>query len=218
MTAAIYARVSTYDQNCDMQLTELRGYAARMGWQAPIEYVETASGRRGSKRAVQEQLIADARLRKFDVVLVWKLDRLGRSLLDLISHVQTFDSLGIRFIATTQGIDTDKQNPMSRLLLHLMGAFAEFERSVIVERVQAGATQYKADYAAGRIGKDKHSKSGKDLPSGRPRVIFRRDEAEKLRKLGHSWRAIAKHMNISATTIRDALSAPKSLKKGVRKV
>src|SRR5580692_671458 len=113
MTAAIYARVSTYDQNCDMQLTELRGYAARMGWQAPIEYVETASGRRGSKRAVQEQLIADARLRKFDVVLVWKLDRLGRSLLDLISHVQTFDSLGIRFIATTQGIDTDKQNPMS---------------------------------------------------------------------------------------------------------
>ena len=206
MVAAIYARVSTYDQNCDMQLTELRAYASRMGWAAPAEYIETASGKRGTKRPVQERLIADAKRRKFDAILVWKLDRLGRSLLDLISHIQVFDSLGIRFIAITQGIDTDKRSPMAHLTMHMMGAFAEYERSVIVERMQAGIAQYNADFAAGRIGRDKHSKSGKDLRPGRPKLIFRRDEAVRMRANGFSWRAIAKALDVSATTVREALA------------
>jgi len=76
MKAAIYARVSTEDQHCEMQLTELSGYAERMGWPA-VPYVEKASGKAGSRRPVLDQLLADARLRKFDVVLCWKLDRFG---------------------------------------------------------------------------------------------------------------------------------------------
>src|SRR5438270_13944317 len=86
-------------------------------------------------------MMADARLRKFDVLLVWKLDRFGRSLQQLVTNIQTLDSLGIRFIAVTQGLDTDKQNPMSRLLLHMLGAFAEFERAIIVERVNGGVAE-----------------------------------------------------------------------------
>jgi putative DNA-invertase from lambdoid prophage Rac len=199
--AAIYARVSTEDQRCDMQLTELREYAARMGWQV-VEYVEKASGKANAPRPVQKRLFADARLRKFDVVLVWKLDRFGRSTSDLLSNIQALDQSDIRFIAPGQGIDTDKRNPMSKLIMHIMAAFAEFERDLIVERVKAGVAEYQAAWRKGKVGKEVHSKSGKDLPSGRPKRIFRRDQVNALRKQGLSWRAIAKQLSLPVSTIR----------------
>src|SRR4051794_1071384 len=118
MTAAIYARVSSEDQHCEMQLTELHGYAERNGWSV-VEYVEKESGKAGVKRPVLDQLIADARMKRFDVVVVWKLDRFGRSLRDLIEHIQTLDSMGIRFVAPNQGIDTDNRSPIGKLLLHI---------------------------------------------------------------------------------------------------
>lgn len=207
VTAAVYARVSTADQDCLMQLAELRSYAARMGWAAPAEYVEKASGKRGSKRPVLAQLLADARGRRFDVLLIWKLDRFGRSVIDLAGNFATLDQCGVRVLIPSQGVDTDNRSPMGRFVVTMFGAIAEFERAIISERVTAGVAQYARDYAAGRIGRDRHSKSGKDLPPHRPRVIFRRDEAERMRKAGFSWRAIAKAVGVSVSAVRTALAA-----------
>ncbi len=205
MKAAIYARVSTEDQRCDLQLTELRGYCQRSNWEI-LEYTEKASGKAGSKRPELQRLLADARMRRFDVVLVWKLDRFGRSLRDLVGNIQTLDSAGVRFIALTQNIDTDNKSPMGKFLLHIFGAFAEFEHSLIVERVTAGVMEYKRAYDSGEIGKTRNSRSGKNLPPHRPAKIFRRDQAVKLRKAGKSWRAIEKILGVPQATIRRAVS------------
>src|SRR5262252_1244177 len=110
-TVAIYARVSTTDQDASMQVRELRAYVRRMGWRTAGEFVETASGRRGAVRPELEKLMEAARLRKFDVVLVWKVDRFGRSVSEFVERVQALDQSGIRFIALTQGIDTDRASP-----------------------------------------------------------------------------------------------------------
>jgi DNA invertase Pin-like site-specific DNA recombinase len=125
--------------------------------------------------------MADARLRKFDVVLVWKLDRFSRSLQHLIENIQTLNQLGIRFYAPTQNIDNDNRSPMGTSLIGSSG-----ERGLIVERVKAGAAEAKR--------KGKHC--------GRPRKVCRRDEALALRKSGMSWRAIAKQLGVPQSTIR----------------
>jgi DNA invertase Pin-like site-specific DNA recombinase len=187
MIAAIYARVSTEDQKCDLQLSELRGYVERSGWKV-IEYVETASGKAGGKRPALDRLLQDARLKKLDFVLVWKLDRFGRSLQHLIENVQTLDSAGIRFIVPSQNIDTDTESP-GKFLMHIFGAFAEFERDLIVERVRAGVAEAK--------------RQGKHC--GRPVRLFRKDEALRLRKAGHSWRRVGELMGIPWSTVRARL-------------
>jgi DNA invertase Pin-like site-specific DNA recombinase len=190
MTAAIYARVSTEDQDCSMQLSELRGYCERSGWPV-VEYIEKASGKAGSKRPQLQKLMADARMKRFDVVLVWKLDRFGRSLHHLIENVQALDNCGIRFIAPTQGIDTDNRSPVGKLLLHIMGAFAEFERSLIVERVRTGVKEAQ--------------KQGKHC--GRPRKVFRRDMVLEMMARKMSGRAIAAELGISEATVRRVAAA-----------
>jgi DNA invertase Pin-like site-specific DNA recombinase len=131
--------------------------------------------------------MADARQRRFDTVLVWKLDRWGRSLVQSIQSIQELTSLGIRFVAVTQNLDTGDENPMSRFLLNIFASFAEFEREMIRERVTCGLKSAKA--------------KGKKL--GRPKRVFRRDEALRLRKEGKSWRAIAKELGIPVSTIID---------------
>jgi DNA invertase Pin-like site-specific DNA recombinase len=206
MRCAIYARVSTTDQDCSLQLTELRHYVKARGWELAGEYVDTGWSGAKASRPQLDRLMGHARSRKVDCILVWKLDRWGRSVSNLVSSLQELAGLGVRWIATTQNLDTDQHNPVGTLLMHMLAAVAEFERSMIQERVKAGVTEYARAYKAGQVGTTRHSKSGKDLPAGRPKRIFRRDEAEKLRKLGHSWRAIAKHLRVSASTIRDALS------------
>jgi DNA invertase Pin-like site-specific DNA recombinase len=188
MNAAIYARVSTEDQHCEMQLTELRAYVERCGWAPAGEYIEKASGKAGSKRPVLKRLLDDARLKRFDVVLVWKLDRFGRSLHHLLENVQLLDNHGIRFVSPSQGIDTDNRSPVGRLLLHIMAAFAEFERSLIVERVRTGVKE------AQRQGKH----------CGRPKRVFRRDEVRELRAAGKSWREISAQLGIPVATVRRA--------------
>ena len=202
---ALYARVSTDDQSCEMQLRELREHAAYRGWEIAGEYVDTGWSGSKASRPELNRLKADARLRRFDVVAVWKLDRWGRSVADSIGAIQELVGLKVRFVAITQNIDTDESNPMSRFLLHIMAAFAELEREMTRERVRAGLKQHRVNVSLGRIGKDLHTKSGKDLPVGRPKKIFRRDEAQKLRQLGHSWRAIGKHLGVSESTLRGAL-------------
>jgi putative DNA-invertase from lambdoid prophage Rac len=188
MQLALYARVSTTDQSCDMQLHELRQYVAKRGWQVYAEYVDTGfSGAKASRPQI-DKLIADARQRRFDAVLVWKLDRWGRSVAHCVRSIQELVSLDIRFLSASEGIDTGIDNPMSRFMLHLFAAFAEMEREIIRERVRAGQRAAKA--------------RGQCL--GRPKRIFRRDEALRLRAEGMSWRNVAKTLKIPMSTVIDA--------------
>ena len=187
---AIYARVSTVDQQCEMQLRELRQYAAARGWALVGEYVDTGWSGKNTARPELRRCVADAKARKFDAIAVWKLDRWGRTVQQLVNDILDFDSAGIRFIAITQGIDTDSSNPISRLLLHIMAAFAEFERAVINERVVAGI----------RNAQSKGTRSGK--PIGRPKRIFDRGQVLEMRKAGVSLAQISAATGLPKTTIR----------------
>ena len=186
--AAIYARVSTADQNNTIQVRELTEYLQRRGWELAGTYQDTMSGAKASRPSL-DKLMADAQQRRFDAVLVWKLDRFGRSLVHCVSGIQELSSLGIRFIATSQGLDTDENNPASKLLMHILAAVAQFERELIRERVSAGM----------RNAKSKGTRSGK--PIGRPRRIFDRGEIVRLRQDGHSLAQIARQMNVGLGTV-----------------
>jgi putative DNA-invertase from lambdoid prophage Rac len=133
--------------------------------------------------------MADARRRRFDVLVVWKLDRFGRSLVHRVSGIQELASLGIRFIATSQGLDTDESNPASKLLMHMLAAVAQFERELIRERVSAGMKAVKTH----------GTKTGNAI--GRPRRIFNRDEVVRLRGTGLSIKKIADQMSIGVGTM-----------------
>jgi DNA invertase Pin-like site-specific DNA recombinase len=171
-----------------MQLGELRKYVAARSWSAVGEYVDTGWSGAKANRPALLRLMADARKRHVDAVLVWKLDRWGRSVVDSIKGIQELVSLGVRFIAVTQNLDTDESNPMARFLLHIMAAFAELERELIRERVTAGVRAARA----------------KGTQLGRPRRVFRRDEALRLRQSGMSWRQIAAELKVPVTTVVEA--------------
>jgi DNA invertase Pin-like site-specific DNA recombinase len=184
MRLALYARVSTQDQQCTQQLTSLREYAAARGWQVTGEYVDTISGTK-DKRPAMDRLMADARQRKVDAIAVWKLDRWGRSMPHFVTSVQELASLGIRFLAITQGIDSDQGNPTSRLMLNLLAAFAEFERELIVERTRAGQARAR--------------RAGKHM--GRPRLVVNRQRIQELAAAGMTTRAIGEQLGISASSV-----------------
>jgi len=188
MKTAIYARVSTTDQINAIQIRELKEYVERRGWELTSVHQDQMSGAKASRPGL-DQLMADARRRKFDVVVVWKLDRFGRSLVHCVSGIQELASLGIRFIATSQGLDTDESNPASKLLMHILAAVAQFERELIRERVSAGMK------AARKHG----TKTGN--PIGRPRRIFNREEVVRLRETGLSVEKIAHEMSIGVGTV-----------------
>jgi len=191
MKTAIYARVSTGDQNCEVQLRELRDYVARRGWGGAIEFVDAGfSGAKASRPAL-DRLMSAASRREFDCVLVWKIDRFGRSVLHLSQQLAALSSYGVRFMAVSQGIDTDAANPSSRLLLTILAGVAEFEREIIKERTLSGV---RAARANGTV-------------LGRPKRVFRRDEVIRLRdQEGLSWRAIATQLKLPVSTVVDAYS------------
>jgi putative DNA-invertase from lambdoid prophage Rac len=195
MLCALYARVSTTDQNCEMQLRELREYISRRDWKNGGEYVDTGfSGSKASRPAL-DRLMADAAQHKFSCICVYKIDRYGRSVLHLNQQLAALTSHGVRFIATSQSLDTDEKNPTSRLLLQILASVAEFEREMIRERTLSGI---RAAQAAGKV-------------VGRPKRVFRRDEVVRLRdQEGLSWRAIGKKLGIPAMTAVDSYrqSAP----------
>lgn len=192
---AVYARVSTSKgaQDPEMQLSEAREYTARRGFQIIKEYVDAGvSGCRESRPALNE-LMADAARRRFDAVLVWKLDRFGRSLKHLVNALEQLDSLGVSFISLHDNLDFT--TPSGRLMFQIIAAMAEFERALIQERVRAGLRNARA--------------KGKRL--GRPRVFVDAAQIAALRNQGRSWSEICRATRVSRGTAQRALlSLPKN--------
>lgn len=135
MKAAIYARVSTLDQEPENQLAELRRYIEARGWTAK-EYVDRGVSGAKDRRPALDALILDAKRRRFDVLVCWRLDRLGRNLKHLITLLEELQALGVAFVSLAEGIDAT--TPAGKLQMHILGAIAEFERERIRERVMAG--------------------------------------------------------------------------------
>ena len=184
-SVAIYARVSTDKQKVDMQLNELRQFAARSGWTIYEEYIDqNFTGTNTNRPAFQEMMDA-ARKRRFDVLLVWKLDRLSRSLKDLINTLDTLGACGVDFISYDNNLDTS--TPTGKLVFQIVGAVSEFEKDIIRERVVAGL-------ANARV-------KGKRL--GRPPISCSTlDKAQEMRAEGLSFRKIGKELGIDEGAIR----------------
>ena len=192
---AVYGRVSTDAQNHASQLREVRAYVRRRWPKAEVtEYLDKASGARFSRSAL-DVLMAEVRRGRVDVLAVYKLDRLGRSLQHLAHLIGEFEAHGTALVATSQGIDTSESNPAGRLQMHVLAAVAEFERSVIRERINAGL-------AAAR-------ERGTVL--GRPRTLHRHTDAvAKLSRRGLSGRKIAAKLNIPPGSIFAVLKSVKA--------
>ena len=196
MRVGIYARVSTSDQDCTQQLTALREYVSARGWTVQGEYVD--NGHSGSKdtRPAMNRLIAAARKRSVDAIVVWKMDRWGRSMPHFISSLEELRGMGVRFIAITQGIDTDESNPAAKLMMNLLAAFSEFERELIVERTRAGLARARK---AGRIG-------------GRRPLVVDRKRVEELADEGATVREIGAEMGISPASVSRILRSYRQIR------
>ncbi len=186
----IYARVSTTDkgQDTELQLKDLRAFAHARGWQIHEEYVDEGMSGMLTKRPELDRLFKACRQRQIDVVLVWRLDRLGRSLKHLIMMLDELQSLGVAFVALHEQIDCTTAT--GQLMLHLLGACAEFERTLIRERVKAGLA---------------HAQS-KGQRLGRPCLEIDPARVKSLRKDGRSIRQIARTLKISPSSVHKTLS------------
>lgn len=141
MRAAIYARVSTLDQEPENQLLELRRYVEARGWTG-TEFVDRGVSGAKDKRPALDALLRDAKRRRFDVVICWRLDRLGRNLRHLVTMLEDLQHVGVAFVSLGEGIDCT--TPAGKLQLHILAALAEFERERIRERVLAGLQRARA--------------------------------------------------------------------------
>jgi putative DNA-invertase from lambdoid prophage Rac len=142
MRAALYGRVSTADQHPENQLAELRQYAAARGWTVTREYVDEGISGAKDRRPALDELLRDARRRKFDVIAVARLDRLGRSLKHLVVLLDELAALGVAFVSINEAIDAT--TPGGKLQMHLLAAMAEYERELIRERVRSGLARVRA--------------------------------------------------------------------------
>ena len=193
---AIYARVSTGNQNTDNQLVELRAVAERMGWIIAGEFVDQAiSGAKGrDQRPSFNNLLKGAARRDFDVIAAWSVDRLGRSLQHLVEFLNEVHALGVDLYLHQQGINT--ATPAGKALFHMCGVFAEFEREMIRERVVSGIERARS------LG----TKSGK--PHGRPaNLISPEPLVLKARSEGKGILKIAKELGIGVSTVQKILKA-----------
>ena len=189
MRVALYGRVSTVDkgQDVELQLRDLRRYVEARGWISHREYIDEGVSGAKVRRPALEALLDDCRKRRVDVVLVWRLDRLGRSLKHLLMILDELRTLGVAFYSYRENLDFTTAT--GQLMFQLLGAFAEFERQLIRERVKAGLANARA--------------KGKVL--GRPRRLVDAERIRELRARGGSLRAIAKAMGVSTTVVRGAL-------------
>ena len=195
MKVAIYARVSTSGkgQDTEVQARELREYAARRNWTVVEEFADTGfSGAKESRPALDEMLKA-AKRRKFDAILCWKLDRIGRSLKHLVNLLAEMEAVGVALVSFSDNLDLS--TPQGRLMFQIIGAMAEFERSLICERVKAGIAHRKAQ------GKKFGARTAKRLDMA---------EVTRMREGGASMAEIARALNVSAGTIHSRLNAART--------
>ena len=187
---ALYARVSTlgHGQDVGLQLDDLHALVQHRGWDLVDSYVDDGVSGAKESRPQLDRLLEDARAGKFEILVVWKLDRLGRSLAHLLRLLDELTALGIEFVSIKDsGIDTT--TPAGRLMLQVMGAFSEFERGLISERVKAGVQRAR--------------RQGKQF--GRPRKELDLRAAGLLMEQGHSVREVADLLGLPRTTLRRRL-------------
>jgi DNA invertase Pin-like site-specific DNA recombinase len=190
MRAAIYARVSTtnHGQDVTLQTRELQQFAQARGWEIAGEYVDAGVSGTKDSRPELNRLIADAHKRRFDVVCVWRFDRFARSVSHLLRALETFKALGIEFVSFSEQMDTS--TPAGKMVFTVLGAVAELERSLIVERVRAGLRNARA--------------KGKTL--GRPRVAVDAATVSRLRSQGCTIREIADTLGVSRSLVHKTLA------------
>ena len=186
--AALYSRVSTNDQHTlSMQSRNMREYAARRGWSIAMQVREVGSG--AAQREAREKLLDAARRREIDIVVVWRLDRWGRSVTDLLATLQELEHLGVGFVSLTEALDLT--TPSGRAMAGLLAVFAEFEREILRERVRAGLADAK--------------RNGQRL--GRPMTAgLQANKVRKLHRAGVSKAEIARRLRIGRTSVRRILA------------
>jgi len=187
--AGVYARVTTQDQQTlPMQIRAMREYAARRGWTIAMQVKEVGSG--ASQRQMREKLIDAARRCEIDIVLVWRLDRWGRSVTDLLATMQDLEHLGVGFVSLTEALDLT--TPAGRAMAALLAVLAAFEREILGECVRAGLAHAR--------------QNGKRL--GRQLTALQANQVRKLRRSGLSKSEIARRLSIGRTSVRRILAAP----------
>src|ERR1700730_5328981 len=181
---AIYARVSTLQgQDVTMQTRELQTFAEARGWTITGQYIDEGQCGAKDSRPGLNRIMADAKRRKCDVILVWKVDRFGRSLRHLVNAIVELEAVGVAFVSLTDNLDLS--TPSGRLMFQVIAAMGEFERELIRERVRAGLRNARA--------------KGKSL--GRPKATVDASQIGRLRDSGASWREIAKTTGLSLGTV-----------------
>ena len=189
----IYARVSTQDQNIDMQLSDLRRYCTSRGWNIFKEYLDEGVSGFKASRGNLDALMADSRSRRIDIVLVWRFDRFARSSKQLAMALDEFQHLGVDFVSFQEQIDTS--TPMGKMVFTVMGAVAELERNIIIERIHGGLRRAK--------------EKGKTF--GRPRVEIPTEKITDMQTKGYSIRKMAMALGVPRSTIQDKLYQRKPL-------
>jgi DNA invertase Pin-like site-specific DNA recombinase len=186
----LYARVSTHDQKTlPMQMRAMREYAAKRSWTIATQVKEVGSG--AAERELREKLMTAARRREIDIVLVWRLDRWGRSLADLVVTLKELSELGVGFVSLTEALDLT--TPTGRAMAGLLSVFAEFEREILRERIRAGIAEARLN--------------GKRF--GRPLTAAKKaGHIRKLYRAGLSKAEIARRLDISRTSVRRILATP----------
>ena len=183
-TVSMYLRVSTCSQSTDSQRMEVETFCGRQGWKIVNVYQDVASGKNADREALN-QMLKDVRAGKAgEAIVVYKLDRLGRSTQDLLRILSDLQAAGVAFVSTTQQIDTS--HAMGRMLVTFLSAICEYERETIIERVKSGLERAKAD----------------GVKLGRPRVGFDVAAALDMKRDGKSWSELAKALGASVATIR----------------
>jgi DNA invertase Pin-like site-specific DNA recombinase len=184
--AGLYLRVSTVDQHPETQLLDLRQMAAQRGLEIVAEYIDRISGAK-AKRPGLDQMMIDARRGRFDVVLVWASDRIARSVKHFLDVLDELNRIGVEYVSFRENIDTG--GPLGRALVVIIGAIAELERSLIVERVRAGMRRARLE--------------GQHI--GRQPLVLDSAAIQQDRQRGQSLREIAKGHRISTATVQRVL-------------
>jgi DNA invertase Pin-like site-specific DNA recombinase len=184
MRVAIYARVSTLDQHSGMQSEDLQEFCKRREFELVDSYIDEGVSGSKDSRPELNRLMADARKRRFDAVVVWKLDRFGRSLKHLVNAIAELEAVGVAFISYKESLDLS--TPAGKLMFHVIAAMAQFERDLIRERTKAGVAFARS--------------KGKRI--GRPRLAVQSTEVHRLLAAGHSLRAIGRQLGVSEGSVR----------------